>query len=206
VILSKENRIQELASEISDLKNKQNSLIDTYVQTEDSFIGNEGGDHIAQLEEENIVLKQNNDDLKDEIVEKRREVAVFEEQLGQIEKLKDSASSLSDELGEVNAFACELCSDKFVSSHDLKEHRRTFHEERLRVKHELLMKLDRIQKRISQQGMELTSAIFALQKKERIERKMCRCRRHCRISHEKHNFVKFQSEKFSQRLKDILTN
>jgi hypothetical protein len=84
--------------------------------------------------------------LKDEIDEKRREVAVFEEQIGQIEKLKDSASSLSDELEEVNVIACKLCSEKFLSSYDLKEHMRTFHEERLEVKHELLMKLDRIQK------------------------------------------------------------
>ena len=194
--------LQNLKVKLSfELKHRKKSNKAAFVQTDEDM----NLDQIAILQEENVLLRQNNDDLKDEVDEKRREFGSLEDQYDLIKNLKDSASSLSDELEEANVFKCELCHQICSSSDDLKDHIRTIHEERLKVKHELLMELGRMQTKIAQQSTQLTSAIFAYQKKERIERKKCTCRTYCRISHGKHNFIKFQSEEFSKELKHILT-
>ena len=68
----------------------------------------ETDDLIEMLKEENILWKQKHDDVVDELLLKKKEVLDLEESNGKM-LLKNSSSSLDEELQQVARFICETC-------------------------------------------------------------------------------------------------
>ena len=81
------------------------------------------------MTEENENLKQNNSDLIDEFLVKKKEVQDLEED-NEKKKLKSSSNSL-EELQEIEMYKCEPCSLSFINPTKLREHMKTLHLEKL---------------------------------------------------------------------------
>ena len=152
------------------------------------------------LKEEIRLLKQTNTDLKDELVLKSDENISLEENSRKA-SLQNSASSLKDELNQIQLFGCDHCALTFASLRELKLHMREIQRE----------KLNSLKSKGSDQKVLLSSSIFKLKLKED---KRCYCKLKkikgvvvsCKINHLKHNFVKSKSEECFKNASPFLQN
>jgi hypothetical protein len=65
-------------------------------------------------------------------------------------------------------------------------------------------KMNNLEKNLSEQKINATSSIFELKKKEISLRHKCNCRSYCRVFHQKHNFVKSESNLLFRKFNKIL--
>ena len=142
-----------------------------------------------------------NDDLNDEIVSKNEFIKDLESQVEK-KSLTSSASSLCDELQQVKNYECDHCSLDFVSVEELKTHEIATHEEKNNFRFALLTKMANLQNEVSEQRLKVTSSLFELRNRE-IKSQTCHCKRFCRIYHQKHNFVRSESEPLFSKLKSF---
>ena len=152
------------------------------------------------LKEENTVLKQNHDDLIDELETKNNEVKDLMTQVSN-SSLKSSSSSLSDELQQVKMLSCKHCSLNFASEAELNDHEKELLEETSTFRMLLMEKVSKLERKVSEQKINCAASIFELQRQEIEESHSCHCKTFCRIIHKKHNFVKSKSEHFLSELK-----
>jgi hypothetical protein len=198
----RENRIKELEEEILAFKERTEkvehdrnySALDAEIKLKEQEAA------LELLRIENEKLKQKSNDLIDELLVKKKEVLDLEEN-NEKTKLKNSSSSLKDELQQIEMFECETCSLNFETHLELRKHIKTLHSEKLNLRIVSLSKLNTMEVKLSEQKIKLTSSLLELKNKEVKERLNCRCKGYCRIYHEKHNFVKFKSDELIERLK-----
>ena len=120
------------------------------------------------------------------------------------------SSSLADELNlcgvihsDIEKFDCNFCGEKFVEKSHVKNHIKNVH-----VKDEKF-KLMELEKQVSSQMLVLTNSINKIMLREISHKdKPCTCQRgrsriFCNINHQKHNWVKSDSQEIIEKLKDI---
>ena len=150
----------------------------------------------------NEKLKQNHSDLIDELLVKKKEVQDLEENYEKT-KLRNSSNSLKDELQDIEMFKCETCSLSFLTPTELREHMKTLHSQKLNRRLVAMTNLNKLEVKLSEQKMSVTSSLFELKSKEDYEKHNCRCKGYCRIYHQKHNFVKSKSDELFSRLENF---
>ena len=207
LLAAKDSKIKELEEEI--LLEKENSEKNKdkheHSKSDDSKLLKEQQVVLEALKVENCLIKQKHDDIMDELEVKRNEVIALENQ-AERESLKSSGSSFGEELEQLQIFQCNSCNLNFENKGKLEKHKSSKHEERSDVKIKLLIKLNSLEKKLSDQKQNLTTSLLKLKKKEVKESQKCRCKRlhlHCRIFHQKHNFLKSKSEELFLKMKNI---
>ena len=187
---SKELEIHEIKDEFLAVKeNLDKERIESKNKVSESeFKEKEYSLEKEALKDEIRLLKQKNTDLNDELVLKSDEMISLEDNSRKA-SLQNSASSLKEELDQIQFFGCDHCALKFASLREFKLHMREIQRE----------KLNTLERKGSEQKVLLSSSIFKLKVKED---KRCYCKLKkvkgvivsCRINHLKHNFVKSKSE------------
>ena len=158
--------------------------------------------HIDTLEIENILLKQKNTDLVDELLIKKKEIEEAEEAVS----LKTSHSSLKEELSQLNVIECDECNLSFSLKAELTLHKQKVHE--IVTNKGFLSKLSALEINVSKQKIKLVSS--ALQLKTEEMKKLCSCksycRKFCRINHQKYNFAKSKCDELLHKLNKFSTS
>jgi hypothetical protein len=196
----REAQIKELEQKIVDAKEKSTSDHSNCfpkVESESKLKGQ--AELIETLQVENNSLKMKNSDLSDEITTKNRELQDFQEQ----SLLKSSGSSLSEELAQIGVFKCDKCNMDFTDDVHLKEHNSATHEVKLKKKLDLLANLSFLERKVSEQRLEIGSSLLELKHQELEKSHLCTCKTFCRIFHKKHNFICSKSDKLSLKLENI---
>ena len=149
---------------------------------------------IEALMDENLLMKNKNKDLLDENEMQRNKILDLEEFMKNKTSSSTSQSSLSEELQQAHVFQCRKCDSVFVTSKELAKHMRIVHERR----NFLLDKINDVEKNVLKQKQDLTSSIFELNRIETVSSQKCNCKikpgSFCKINHQRHNFVKFESD------------
>ena len=157
------------------------------------------------LKQENSEMKHKQDDLLDELSSKNVEMKDLETQISNT-SLKSSASSLNEELQQVNMFDCTHCSSNFATDGELKAHKRSLQEEKVSLKIDLMNTVIELERKISEQKLKCTSSLFELKSKEIEEIQTCRCKSYCTITHVKHNYMKSKSDGLFSKLSILSSN
>jgi hypothetical protein len=193
--------VKELEKEIVELKEtsylilKEKDIIESTFQKAEMRII-EQNVCIETLENERKSLKEKNQDLTDELFEKIKQIEDIE-----VKTISSgSQRSLDEELSQLHIFTCKKCTDTFMSEVELRKHDLSMHVKLSHLKSDLRSKISSLEVHISQQKVLLTSSIFKLKMKENKERQFCKCKTFCRITHQKHNFIKSKSDEFFSRL------
>ena len=192
-----ENKILEYKERTEKIETDQNHFaIGTEVKLKEQAL------FLETLTEENENLKQNNSDLIDELLVKKKEVQDLEED-NEKTKLKSSSNSLKEELQEIEMYKCEPCSLSFINPTKLREHMKTLHLEKLNRRLIAMTNLNKLEVKLSEQRFSVTTSLFKLKNEEDYEKHNCRCKGYCRIYHQKHNFVKSKSDELFSRLESF---
>ena len=69
----------------------------------------------------------------------------------------------------------------------------------------LLAKMSLIEKTVSQQQLHLTTSLLNLKKNEAKESHVCKCKKYCRVNHQKHNYIRSKSDEIFYKLGRIST-
>ena len=199
----REAQIKELEQKIVDAKEKSTSdHSDCFPKVESESKLKGQAELIEMLQVENNSLKMRNSDLSDELSTKSKELQNFEEH----SLLKSSGSSLSEELAQIGIYRCDQCNIDFTNEGDLKEHNSTTHEIHFKKKLDLLASLSFLERKVSEQRLELRSSLLELKHQELEKSHLCTCKTFCRIFHKKHNFICSKSDKISLKLELISVN
>ena len=91
----------------------------------------------------------------------------------------------------------------FTDDGKLNEHKSATHEIKLKKKLDLLANLSFVERKVSEQKLELTTSLLDLKHLELEKSHLCTCRTFCRIFHKKHNFIRSKSDEISLKLENI---
>lgn len=201
-IISKDDKIKELESSLSCEKSLENKADNAVIDVNEKKI-KEQALVIKTLQNEKFLLEKKNVDLIDESEMQKVKVIELEQFIEKKASANSSASSLSDELKQVQVFQCHKCDNSFVTHEDLKKHQKHVHDAKQKRMAVLQTKMNNIAQHLSEQKMSISSSILQFQKKEISLRQSCTCKSYCRIFHTKHNFVKSKSNELFSKLKNI---
>ena len=146
-----------------NLETDQNFAIGTEIKLKEQAV------LLETLSAENEKLKQNHSDLIDELLVKKKEVQDLEENYEKT-KLRNSSNSLKDELQDIEMFKCETSSLSFLTPTELREHMKTLHSQKLNRRLVAMTNLNKLEVKLSEQKMSVTSSLFELKNKEDYER------------------------------------
>ena len=193
MFMLKEIKIKEIEKEIVKFKESKDKTETNNEHLECDTKLQENIEHLHNLEEENNILKQKKDDLIDELEIKKGEVKDLK--IAQINnKLKNSGTSLKEELEQIKLVKCNKCQFTFVTLDALNDHKKNVHSET--VKSDLMQKIDSLKVMISDQKANSISSLYKLKEEERKSIQNCGCKEkeYCRINHQKYSYIKSQTE------------
>ena len=119
------------------------------------------------------------------------------------DKLSKNDEAESEEIDELEShfariFKCKECCKNFGSRGDLKTHKRNVHGEENAI-HAMQLRMHEIEKRLSDQKLNMTLQIYKLKELEFNEKETCKCIGWCGINHQKHSWKKsISKELYSQ--------
>ena len=148
------------------------------------------------FEEKLKKLENENDDLKENLLEKEQKE--LEDKLEKISNEKEYSQTLSEELGISDHRSTNVsfeCDAEFAAVGYLNNHKGSEHDEpTVKEIFKLKLKEMELEKHISSQKLKISSDLIELKEKEISEERRCRCRGFCRIVHQKHNWRKSYSQ------------
>ena len=161
---------------------------------------------IEQLQRENedkeTILKSFNDE-KDDL---QNNVKTLEVKIIELKKEKnenENVLSVSEELEQLSnskflkPFKCNKCEQTFDSRSDLRGHIINKHE-----KEEWRIRVQNIERKLSNQKLNIISNLYKLKEIEIKESHRCRCRGFCRINHSKYNWSKSKTDEMVSNFED----
>ena len=212
---------------LANIKSVEDANFDESIKESDSVKKDVHDEVVKDFNLQIEYLRNRGNDIEDELAIKYEEVEVLKETLQQNTlkaSMKSTSSSLAEELDhasieletskehiEMNPrpfesvhllVVCKHCSLTFSTIADLKEHQRKLKQEQMEQKLEKLNQISIIEKELSSQKSNMTDSLFKLKKIE-TDGRTCKCKKYCRIYHEKHTFIKSMSEEFYSKFKSF---